>query len=131
MSGAGFIHVFLPRSADKAACARRLLATSLATYGLGVDRWRRVSIAQDLFQVTVTRRVRSLAGDLQQRLDQARKETEERACAYGLDDFHVASPGECAVVSALPAGVPDAPFETPSVHESRTLAVSGGHRMWE
>ena len=95
--------VFLPRPIEKAACARRLLATSLAARGLVVEQWREIPIdadvlgpkardcRPDLFHAIVTRRDDMTADDFEQRLFKARKETEERASAYGLDDFYIAS----------------------------------------
>ena len=85
--------VFLPRAAEKAACARRLLATSLAAYGFEVARWSNVPAGDTarrcLFHVTLESR-RGI-GELQQRLDTARRESVDRAKAYGISDFQVAA----------------------------------------
>ena len=85
--------VFLPSAAEKASCARRLLATSLAAFGFELESWQSVpagdSGTQQLFRVTLSRV--PAASDDPRQLERARKETEERAIAYGLEDFKVAS----------------------------------------
>ncbi|MGZ7032567.1 MAG: hypothetical protein ACXVIJ_11395 [Thermoanaerobaculia bacterium] len=95
--------VFLPRQKDAAACAKRLLVTSLASHGLVVDAWREVRAADDvlsdkargcppnIFDVVVTRHSHMNAEEFERRLGAARKETEQRAAAYHLEDFYIAS----------------------------------------
>ncbi|HEX9161385.1 MAG TPA: glutamate synthase central domain-containing protein, partial [Thermoanaerobaculia bacterium] len=95
--------IFLPRDPAKAACARRLFATSLAAHGLLLERWREVPVdaavlgpkAQacrpDLFHAVITRRAAIPAGEFEQRLADSRKEAEERASAYDLEEFYIAS----------------------------------------
>ena len=95
--------VFLPRSSDAASCARRLLTTSLAANGLIVKQWCPVPIDEsvlgskaracrpDLFHVIVEQSAATDADAFEMRLTQARKESEERARAYGLEEFYVAS----------------------------------------
>ncbi len=95
--------VFLPRQTEAAACARRLLATSLASHGLLLTDWRQVPIDEsalgqkarrcrpDIFHVIVTRRSEMNVDEFERRLIAARKEAEQRAAAYRLDDFYIAS----------------------------------------
>ena len=95
--------VFLPRQRDAAACARRLLATSLASHGLLLTEWREVPIDETalgekakscrpgIFHVIVTRHSEMNGQELERRLAAARKETEERAARYHLNDFYIAS----------------------------------------
>ncbi len=95
--------VFLPRQEEAAACARRLLATSLAAHGLTPAGWRAVPIDEDALgdkaqrcrpdikQVVVMRHPGMDGNEFERRLCSARKEAEERAAAYRLDDFYVAS----------------------------------------
>jgi len=95
--------VFLPRQKEAAACARRLLATSLAAHGLTLTDWRGVPIDEnalgekakscrpDIFHVIVTHKAGIDEDAFARRLVAARKETEQRAIAYRLDDFYIAS----------------------------------------
>ncbi|MGZ8831631.1 MAG: glutamate synthase large subunit [Thermoanaerobaculia bacterium] len=95
--------LFLPRQREAAACARRILTTSLASHGLALTDWREVpvddnalgekakSCRPDIFQVIVTRNSDMNAGEFERRLVAARKETEQRATASHLDDFYIAS----------------------------------------
>lgn len=95
--------VFLPRQRDAAACARRLLATSLAMRGLMLTEWREVPIDEsalgakarscrpDIFHVIVTRHFQMNGDEFERRLAAARKETEQRATGYHLNDFYIAS----------------------------------------
>src|SRR5260370_8386016 len=101
--GAAVGAVFLPRKKDEATCARRLLATSLAAQGLLLTEWREVPIDEnalgekakscrpDIFHVIVTRHSEMNGDEFERRLVAARKETEQRAAAYHLDDFSIAS----------------------------------------
>ena len=72
--------VFLPRKKDAAACARRILATSLASHGLVLTEWREVpvddnalgekakSCRPDIFHVVVTRHSDMNADEFERRL---------------------------------------------------------------
>src|SRR5579859_7737961 len=79
--------VFLPRDPLKAACARRLVATSLAVHGFDVEQWTPVASRPDLFRVLVTERVAFADRDV--RLARARTETEQRAVDYMLEGFRI------------------------------------------
>jgi glutamate synthase (ferredoxin) len=95
--------VFLPRNRDAAACARRLLVTSLASHSLMLTEWREVPVDDnalgekakrcrpDIFHVVVTGHSDMNADEFERRLVAARKEIEQRASAYHLDDFYIAS----------------------------------------
>jgi glutamate synthase (ferredoxin) len=95
--------VFMPRQKEAAACARRLLATSLASQGLVLTDWREVPIDEgalgekarncrpDIFHIIVRRHSDMDAAEIERRLMAARKETEQRAAAYRLDDFYIVS----------------------------------------
>jgi glutamate synthase (ferredoxin) len=95
--------VFLPRQKEAAACARRLLVTSLAAQGLLLNDWRQVPIDEnalgekakgcqpDIFHVFVTRHSSMTSDAFEGRLMAARKEIEQRATAYQLPDFYIAS----------------------------------------
>jgi glutamate synthase (ferredoxin) len=95
--------VFLPRQKEAATCARRLLATSLAAHGLMLMEWRAVPIDEnalgekakscrpDIFHVIVTRYSSMNDTEFERRLAAARKETEQRAIGYNLNDFYIAS----------------------------------------
>jgi glutamate synthase domain-containing protein 2/glutamate synthase domain-containing protein 1/glutamate synthase domain-containing protein 3 len=95
--------VFLPRRETAAACARRLLATSLAAHGLVLAGWRAVPIDEDAlgekargcrpdFAHAIVTQHRSLdPAEFERRLFSARKEAQARAAAYGLDGFYIAS----------------------------------------
>ena len=83
------VSVLLPEREAEAACARRLLATSLAAYGLLVDAWRRVSA--NLFDVLIEARSELSELEFASRLSSARTEAEERANAYRLEGFSCAA----------------------------------------
>ena len=76
------VSVILPEREVEAACARRLVATSLAAYGLLVDAWRRVST--NVFDVLIEARPDLSAAEFARRVASARTEAHERASAYGL-----------------------------------------------
>ena len=86
------VSVLLPEREAEAACARRLLATSLAAYGLLVDAWR--SVSANVFDVLIEARTELTAAEFAERLSSARTEAEERANAYRLVGF------SCAPASA-------------------------------
>ena len=79
------VRVILPEREAEAACARRLLATSLAAYGLLVDAWRGVSA--NLFDVVIEARTDLPAAEFARRLASARTEAQERAVARRLGEF--------------------------------------------
>ena len=83
------VTVNLPEREAEAACARRLLATSLAGYGLLVGAWRR--IGANLFDVLIEDRPDFSAADFERRLSSARIEAQQRASAYRLAEFSFAS----------------------------------------
>jgi len=81
----GTLSVILPEREAEAACARRLLATSLAGYGLLVNAFRRVG--ENLFDVQIEARPDLSGPELARRLASARSEAQSRAAAYRLEKF--------------------------------------------
>jgi len=86
---AGFGIVFLPRDESARRCAKRLVLTSLAANGLAIDEWLPVHETVEL--VIVGRPAHVERGDFERRLSIAKSETEQRATAYELAGFSIAS----------------------------------------
>jgi hypothetical protein len=114
----GEFSVQLPSDPAQAACARRLLATSFAAYGLGADEWH--PLGADAFRVTVRQRIQLPGFD--NRLEIARMELLQRAADYALAGFRIASYVEDRkIVRSVRRRKDRARF----VHERLHVAVSG------
>jgi hypothetical protein len=81
----GKLSVILPEREAEAACARRLVATSLACYGLLVNAFRRVR--ENRFDVLIEERPDLTGPECARRLASARSEAQSRAAAYRLEKF--------------------------------------------
>ena len=114
----GEFTVQLPGDAAQAACARRLLATSLAVHGLGADEWQ--PLGAETFRVVVTQRIELPGFD--KRLKIARVELLQRAADYALAGFRIASHIEDRKIARRVSGRKDS---ARLVHERLHVAVSG------